>query len=256
MFLVNASSTLVARCMIESGWDYKPQQTTEGELFGGTVMERHELWLYDDPTRAAEVGYGIAQSQVREPSADEPLDLSMLTQQQQDEYFLDLFGSDEERIEITTADGSTTSLPGGGCLGEARRAIFVDIAEYLRVRDYRGSLAGIVWEQVMSSGALQRALRSWSSCMSSRGFETPDPDAALDLALEGISEPNGTALEREVATADVDCKRESGLSDAFALAFTVSVDDVMAGEELSIQGALEFDRMALERAREALRILP
>lgn len=248
--LVNAIQELVAECMIELGWDFVPRAASVDDLFWDFTMERHELWLFDDAIGAQLTGYGIAEipERLTDQETTNPIDISSLSADQVEAMTFDLFGDAANRVEIKTLDGGFSSLPASGCLGEVRWTVYGDIAEYLWVRDLRTTLVGQVWDQALSEPTLKASLDIWRECMTAEGFREPDPDASFEAALRQ-DDPNGS-IGKALALADARCKLASGLSDTFATAYISSTDRVLIEEADSLSRARDFERRAIQRAKD------
>ncbi|MGH8874070.1 MAG: hypothetical protein ACRDVM_02285 [Acidimicrobiia bacterium] len=254
VLLTNAESRSAEECIQAKGFPLDYPTRTVGQVFAGPEFwSRAEMWLFDDVTAARDGGYGfneyleehsrwLGSSPMVDPSRTGTtlFDPGNLPPERRAEFDLAFFGGDRAIIEVMLPNGQTEAMYAGGCLGEARKAIWGDLAQYLRVQGARGAVVSTIWERALSDRGVTAALRQWRSCMGDRGFEFEDPPATVQAALEEAQAGSGTELV--IATADAECKQESGLSDAFAIAYLTAAEEVFEEFEGILLGAGEFRR--------------
>jgi hypothetical protein len=261
--VVNAHGSVVSACMQERGWDYQAGTTT-ADLVGGwpDTLSPLEQWTFDDTASAETEGYGF-ETYLRELSAFHAMveevdsearepDLDSMPSDEQARFWLDFGGTDEERIEIVERDGSKASMAGGGCMGEAERAVYGDIAQKLRLQDARTTAESEIWAATFADQAVTRALSSWRACVAEQGFAFEDPHQAFESALSAAQSVDH-AQERLVSTTDARCKKESSLGLAVEAAFLATTSATIGDLEDDLLALQEFERDTLARAKDILR---
>ena len=260
--VVNAHGSVVAACMQELGWDFTVGTLTAATLGGGpSTLSPLEQWTFDDASFAESAGYGFetylrelsafrAGVEAVESEAHEP-DLDSMSSAERDRFWLDFGGTDDERIEIVERDGSKASIAGGGCIGEAERAVYGDIAQKLRLQDARTTAESEIWGATFSDQAVTRALSSWKDCVSKQGLAFEDPHEAFDAALSA-AQSGDHAQERLVATTDASCKSESSLGRAVEAAFLAATSAEIGDLEDDLVALQQFEQDALDRAKDVI----
>lgn len=261
--LINAHGAVVQTCMQRLGWDFEVGNATPESVVGGaTSMSILEQWTFADVASAESAGYGLETYLAEhaawlEGLADEGEghipDLDSMTPEDAARFEIDYFGTEEERVEIVERDGSRGSVPGGGCLGEAERAVYGDIEQELRLRDARGTAESDIWVATEEDGQVKDALSAWKDCVRKEGFDFEDPHGAHDLAMVA-ARAEDYDQERTIATTDAACKRESGLARAFEAAFLAATNAVLPDLEDDLIALQQFEADALARAKDILRI--
>jgi hypothetical protein len=261
--VVNAHGAVVESCMQELGWDFRVgTATAETESIPGSLSQL-EQWTFTDVASAESVGFGL-QSHLAEVAAYiDQLELDAgeahipdpLTMRPEDaaRYELDFFGREDERIEITERDGSGAGMAGGGCIAEAERALFGDIAQAMWLRDARGTAESDIWEAALSDDAVNDALDSWKGCVRERGREFEDPHGAFDSAADA-ARAGDFDQERSIATTHAECVAESNLDLAVAAAFLSATNAVLPELEDDLLALQELEKDALARAKDILGI--
>jgi len=250
----NAHGLLVSRCMQAAGFDFQTGMVTAAEQAAMTSgLSTFDMWTFDDVDGARRLGYAAPLGREMGPHVEpadpgHAVDVDRLPPEEQERFWLTIFGTDEERIEIIEADGGTTSVSGGGCTGEATAAIFGDIELQLRFEDARSTAALRIVERVATDRSVAAATRTWRRCMGDAGYDVSDPPSAVDQAGE-LSDRDA---RRVMAETDAACKVSSGLSIAYATALVDVGTDVLAELEDQLIAFEELERQALARARSVL----
>lgn len=259
--VVNAEEKAVEECMQELGWDWEngtvtPEDTGDG--FG--AMARLDRWTFADVASAESVGYGLEShlgavsafidtldtgGEGRRPDEDN------MSPEEAERYWLDFFGTDEERVEITERDGSHSGLAGGGCMGGSMRAVWGDIANEMTLRDARDMADSDIWRTAVADQAVVDALDSWRRCVLGRGLLFGDPAEAFESALTAAFSGD-YEQERLIATTDAQCKAESSLAPAVQAAFLSATNALLADFEDDLIAYQQLEQEALARAREIL----
>jgi hypothetical protein len=261
--LINAHGAVVEGCMQKRGWDFVVGTATpEMAGAGPSPMSNLEQWTFADLQSAESTGYGLAthladlaafqkrlalvESEARIP------DIKLMPPEEAARYQVDFFGTDDERIEIVERDGSRSSIAGGGCIGEAERAVYGDIEQAMRLRDARTSAESDIWGATLSDKAVVGALDTWKTCVAKQGFEFQDPNQAFESAF-GAAQSGDLAQERSIATTDAACKAESSLGPAVQAAYLSATNANLAAFEDDLIALQQFEEEALVRAKDILR---
>lgn len=260
--IVNAHGAVVESCMQELGWDFRVgTATADTESIPGSLSQL-EQWTFTDVASAESVGFDLqrhiaeaaAYHEVLERDAGEAHIPDPVTMSPEDaaRYELDYFGTEDERVEILERDGSHSSLAGGGCWGQAQRAVFGDDMEReMWLRDARGTAESDIWEATLSDDAVNDALDSWKGCVRGRGHEFEDPHGAFDSAADA-ARAGDFDQERSIATTHAECVAESNLDLAVAAAFLSATNAVLPELEDDLLALQELEEDALARAKDIL----
>lgn len=261
--LINAHGALVEACMQQLGWEFEvPTVTPEMASGGPGFLTQVEQWTFADESSAGTEGYGfeayLAEQSAWLADADEVdsearlPDPTTMSAEDAARYELDYFGTDEERVQIVERDGSPSSVPGGGCLGEASLAVWGDIEQELRLRDARGTAESEIWEATHANGAVIETLDAWKDCVAEEGYEVEAPGDAVEIALTA-AQSGDFERERLIAAADASCKADTGLDRAVQAAFLEAANTALPDLEDDLLALQKFEAAALERAKDILR---
>lgn len=260
--IVNAHGAVVESCMQELGWDFQVgTASAETESGGPSSLSQLEQWTFTDVASGESVGFGlqahlaevaayIEQLQLDDGEARIPDPLTMSSEDAA-RYELDYFGREDERIEITERDGSHSGMSGGGCIAEAERALFGDIAQAMWLRDARGTAESDIWMATLSDEAVNDALDSWKTCVRERGYEFEDPHGAFDAGAKA-ARAGDFEQERAIATTHAECTAESNLDLAVAAAFLSATNAVLPELEDDLIALQRLEEEALARAKAIL----
>lgn len=259
--LVNAHGALVEACMQERGWDFEVGMATPEEAGAGPdFMSNLEQWTYADVALAESEGYGFRrhldevaafrellgkdEARIPDPVTMSPDDAAR--------YELDYFGTEEERIEILERDGSHAGIAGGGCWGQAERAIWSENLEReMWLIDARGTAEANIWVAVEADDAVLDALDAWKACMREEDFDFQDPHHAIESALPA-AQSGDFEQERRIARTDAACKVESRLDLAVQAAYLSATTRVLPELEDDLVALQQLEAEALVRAKEIL----
>ncbi|MCX5144001.1 hypothetical protein [Streptomyces sp. NBC_00338] len=187
--LTRAMSSLAVTCMKEAGFVYRPDDSQSPDI---GVMDRR-YGIANSHTAQA-YGYHFPAPPVGRNSAVKAL-------------------SEAARVTLSgesLADG--TLDPEGGCIGKAKKRLAGgadafgpdEVARTLNMSSYARS---------EKDPRVLAAFRTWSSCMTAKGYRYDSPmDAIDDQAFAGKK-----ADQKEISTAraDVECKKKTGLVRAW-----------------------------------------
>lgn len=261
--IVNAHGALVETCMQALGWDFEVGTASALTESGGAgSMSELEQWTFADAASAGTRGYGLEDylaahaefiQRMQEGSEGHIPDPASMSPEDAARFELDYFGTEEEQVVIVERDGSRAGQPGGGCIGDASRAVYGDIEMEMRLRDARGTAESDIWLTTLDDGAVNDALNAWKSCVREQGFEFEGPHQAYDVALSA-AQAEDFQREFEIATIDASCKEETGLARAVEAAFVAATNEVLPELESDLIALQQFEADALERAKEILQV--
>nr|SBP01127.1 hypothetical protein; putative signal peptide [Nonomuraea gerenzanensis] len=200
--VTTARAGLVAACMRRLGFaDFKTVESKEqgAELISG------RRYLYIDPGQAARTGYAeeVAAADGERRTADQARAVSMAERRA-------LTGGD-----VTLSSGQTP--PQGGCTAEASRTLTTGVSQPDELLVWR--LMAEAAAPARKDAGVLRAVADWSACMKQRGFGYATPeDAWNDPRWARRAGSAVTDEERKVATADMECKDQSGQAVALSTA--------------------------------------
>lgn len=169
---------------------------------GPTGYVRSELWGFYDPSAASRTGYSRAAGDVGALSSGVPAGVT----------------PDEFAKCSLSVHGSFPLGDGGGAFSARYPSALPDGGPPVPSGDSR----------------VEAVVEAWSSCMSKRGFDYPDPVSAEFDPRWGAGASDVSAEQIATATADMDCKAETNL----------------VGIELAVQSA--YDQEYIDSHREAL----
>ena len=259
--VVNAQERAVEDCMQERGWDFENgTYTPETAGDGFSAMSTLDQWTFADVASAGSVGFGLESHLTGVSAFIETLDTGgagrrpdedNMSPEVAERYWLDLGGTDEERVEIVERDGSHAGAAGGGCMGGGTRAVWGDIAQEMRLRDARDTAQTDIWVATVADQAVGNALDRWRGCVFRQGLVFGDPhdafESALAAALSGDHEQ-----ERVIATTDAQCKAESSLDLAVQAAFLSATNELLSDFEEDLMAFQQLERESLARAKDIL----
>lgn len=203
-------------CMREQGFEYPLAPLTDS----AREMEAPRPLVLTPPFTT----YGIATA-VTSAVPEDPLA----------GYYEALELTEQHAFESASAD----------CAVESRSAGFTDFDRYeqlrIQLQDLRVELAG----RIESDREVQAAADEWSGCMDQRGYDYDRPqDAVDDVHQAADDDPTGVAAyEQTVATADSECRAETGYTERYTTVALARERD-LAGEhwqlltELRAAGAI------------------
>lgn len=253
--LMNAQDRLVEQCMQEAGFDFDlPGQTIKTAFPSGSAISDLETWLFADPDTADTSGYGVAlEAAAREgqPEPVEPIDESRMTDDELAAFHRTFHGDPDGEIVVQQLDGGSYILRAGGCHGEALRALYGDIHDYLAAEDVRVFVVNELRMAAFGDPAVEDALDKWRSCMEGIGHSATDPGALVETIYDRAPHEDQAglqAMERELATADVTCKLQTQLHIAVARAVYERADELLPKHTTDLNRLADIERTAVERA--------
>jgi hypothetical protein len=196
-----AAENLIRDCMKGQGFDYVPQDPTaqEAALLGGQTMSKDDF--------EKQYGYGITTlyEQRRKLAVAGPNKAirDSLSEPDRKAYDKALHGDDPTATFFDALDSGDFSRL-GGCLETATDQVFggADVVETLSAK------LDELDEKMRADARMVKAVREWSACMRTQGFdgleEQEEVDAVLKEKLEEIVGPPGDLANADGAEADYD----------------------------------------------------
>ncbi len=164
--------------------------------------------------------------------------VSDLSSVQQNGYHLETGAPESPRWEpapgaeeaVFTGDGPEISegkyegrlVPEGGCRGEAARMFPLPQSTEAEEAEAQAFTLS------QSDPRTLKAMTAWSSCMKSEGFTVVSPLKAPDLVRDSLAAAKPAPEEIRLATADVNCKKQSNLIPVWH-----AVDTALQGIEIT-----------------------
>jgi hypothetical protein len=209
--LFGAQQTLVQRCMAEQGLRYLVADPGPEPSAGLTTA--------DVAGTDAPPSYGVT---VREQAAQTPPEdqyVASLPPAQRQRYLAALDGPPSGRGTVTLPSGLSATYGTGGCLAQARSALYGSTVAAVRDSLVPQDLDQSLGRYLSRDRTYQSALAAWQRCMVARGLHTSSP-AALIASLQStagtrISTTAFAKQQSDDATADLSCDARSGLRRTF-----------------------------------------
>ncbi|WP_157597452.1 hypothetical protein [Streptacidiphilus rugosus] len=183
-------------CMAGYGFSYSPDQQAGSAPLSSDDANMPRRYGITDRAQAAQYGYHVA-GDATSPQPPAPLSPQ--------EHLVLTGASAGGRVPASLPTYAGRAIPAGGCAGAAGRKLGVTFDTSLADKLAYDSL-----NQSQASPRVQTALRQWSQCMHSHGYEVDVPFHAPTLAPSSAG-PSASRQEIAVALADVDCKASADL---------------------------------------------
>lgn len=200
---------LVAPCMAEQGFEFEQvRRNDQPPSASDDVVLTVE--------RAREFGYRNP-SPLKEEGSSEYFD--GLSAEARVEWALALFGSEDARVIVETSAGRM-SVPGNGCLADAREALAGSVevaAGWIAALNEVQFLRYDAQQRATADDAVLSATESWSTCMAERGFDVSTREEAVQLAWskDFVESSAPAQWEIDVAVADAECRTLSTLDEVW-----------------------------------------
>lgn len=247
----HAEQLLVKECMEAAGFRYWiAYLPTADQLDGGGYLVTDVSW-------ARRNGYGsrfsdrIDEIQRTDPNARYA---NGLPEHERARYSATLDGlSSGSMVTARLPGGRTVQASDSGCLAEAKGRLYGDFETWFQVEKIAENLSMTYVGKVLKDSRFVRALETWSTCMTSRGYDVADPPGARELLTRltnGMTREESFAVEVELAVAEASCANATPLAETAR-----AVRDEYHAKELRRYGedVATYERMsvaALGRARE------
>jgi hypothetical protein len=173
-----------------------------------------------------------------------------------------LEGDPPQHIELPLpgGHGGSVIIPVGGCHGEATEKLYGVPAEKFERTRLALPRVDIVMDETVSDERVDDRLDDYEACMKDRDLQAPTPSAINEITapvysgvLDGSEQPSRLVeLEQRAVAADQQCKKSSGLGDAFAASFVENGSAALRDSEGVV---VEYGRM-MRHARAVAERLP
>ena len=222
----NAELALTANCMLAGGFNYPLAQVEHDKVlpqpFGDNVAQ------------ARREGFGIWERY--EPFVRNDDAYLALSADEQDRWDARVVSGSWVRLDVLGAESAVQS---GGCLGDARAAVYGSAEDYLRTSEIIGTVIPNVLVAAEEDPAVEAAFGLYTECMTSRGYEDIADRGSTRRDAERLVEELGAAaakpLEIATATDDAECDHSAGytptrlrVEDALLARFTDDHGDLVA----------------------------
>ncbi|MFI1366931.1 hypothetical protein [Streptomyces griseochromogenes] len=227
-----AKTVLIDRCMKAFGSRFIAPSP------GKPVVQASRRYGVTETETAAAYGYHMPK--VADRANRDPRNLT-----KEDRIFL--FGESNGR---SGGSGKADKLPPGGCSGEADAKISGDDTPDAIIALARG-IDGGSFENSMKDPRWVKANKQWSACMMQRGYRYASPlEAISDPKFQEVGRP--TEQERRVAVRDVQCKRESSLTEIWREIESADQEMMIRKHSKELQRLRSFQKAEVGRARRVL----
>lgn len=232
-YLSRAQQQLVSRCMDRLGLRYlvsnqgpEPAiQATTGQVLGGRPPA----------TYGVSAGGAVSTSLPAEDRYTDGLPKAELTS-----YIDALSGPQRMSGTLVLPSGMTFGYETGGCIGDARRALFGSVPAALQDSLVPQDIGNTFRASLAKNAAYGAARQSWQQCMAAAGWHYASPQASImavqDLAAAaGMNPATLNAQQSQVASADVACDGHSHLRAIMASALAAFVHALPHSELVGLQ---------------------
>jgi len=248
-----AEEILLSRCMSRKGLRYEATKP-----LASASTEIDFPYVVDDPDRARTHGYGLADQRAIRQAKDSSVNqrqLLSLTADQRASYVGTLLGAGPDVLRAKIPTGQVITRSKNGCLADAHRQLYGDVATWFQANAVASNLRPVIGKRVREDRGYPAAVSAWSACMGQLGHPVRHPDEARQQAISAYeADPvAGSAREKELATAESRCARQTDLAAVTTRLDQEYGDEVRAKyqRELSVRRELRWS--ALTRARQITR---
>lgn len=243
-----AAHLVTAECMAEQGFDYlllEPAVPSALDLdhpFGPWTAE-------EVPTFYAQVAPEPRYSHFEQFIATLPPDLAQAWGEALGNPSGAL-GPDVVLPDGTRVDSSFSESRLAGCAGQGMNAVHGDVALREALRQEIEALVNEAFVEAEGDDAVEQALDVWHDCMEAEGIDVASGgDGPQDLIAEYGSEPGVSDEERVAAEADIRCKVEANLHDAYFAARAEVEQALIEEHQVFVEAWRELVEESLVRAR-------
>lgn len=255
--IFEAEEIAIANCMNERGFEYRPMKYQSTE----ELMPWTENRVAGDLKAAKESGYGLTSGIALAdlaPQSESPID--NVPADQRDAFLQALQGSLNHARD--TGNMVSVEVPGMGglswdtnsCSASARRAVYGDDVEYMRMIAVQNEMINAIDALVDKDPLYTGVTAQWSKCMEKRGFNYDHP-GIIQSDLMALYESGKIDLarldeiEKKVAIADSECYLQNGMGEAELAAQQRAEAKLRSTRQSDIDEMAALLRSALERAQ-------
>ncbi len=253
--LDRAEERLIAGCMRQQGFRYwESTHPSSGEQPPGYVLT--------DVAEARAHGYRSVTS-VTPSNAELAADPNLkyvhgLPAERQKAYSTALNGSlaPGRQINIRVAGGGVIGRGTDGCVAEAERGLYGDLAAWSTATVQVDTLTGQIPPRVLTDRRYLSAQAAWAGCMRAAGqpYRTPTDirDRLGELAGRAASPAAEQSAEIKVAVAEAGCAQRTGLGRVAAAVDRELRDALSPTDRALLQAYRRLQQAALPQAQAAL----
>jgi hypothetical protein len=235
-----AVQKVIATCMKNLGQPYQPYDVAKDT----ESHDENRRYGIQDSSWAAAHGYR-PYSVVYPPSPD-----SSKQEYSQNEITA-LSGRDKHgrTVAFGTKAPNGQKIPSGGCQGEADRIVRTPYDDPEGVQAAR-TIYFDGFQKSLSDPKVKNAFKQWSSCMTEQGFSYESPLAAM--GSPEFSEGKVSNRERDVAQADIDCKKRVNLIPRWNSVETSIEKNMISKKSKLLKKFLQLQTKKIQAARKLL----
>lgn len=219
-----AEDLLVRDCMRRRGMDWRVPPAPDEE---GTDPPHRRRYGVAEPEIAARHGYGA-------PALS------------RDEAQVEQVRQERRTLPATEYRAAHGDEGGAGCLEQGREGMVEGVPD--RDENLLNAYIRTGFEASAEDPAVVEAFAAWGACMADRGFDYREPDEAAEDSRWADREGAPSAVETEVATADVACKEAASVVRTWHRAETAAQEALIEehAEDFALFARVKEERM--ERA--------
>ncbi|MER6777983.1 MULTISPECIES: hypothetical protein [unclassified Streptomyces] len=202
--LERAEQVLISRCMDRRGFPYAVTEAPD-------ATGRSFPYGVDDVEWARAHGYGgrdeRAAARAREADPNQRY-FRGLSASGRAAARTALMGSAPVGLSATAPTGMTITASAEGCIADAERTLYGDLATWFRVKVVTMNLRPVREARVHEDRQYADAVGQWAACMRAAGRPYPDPDASRQAAArfgESMAPAEADAAEAELAVIEATC---------------------------------------------------
>lgn len=246
--LRQATERLIGRCMARHGFAYNEQPPDP-------PWARSFPYVVDDVAWARKYGYGnVPRGRDAEERDANFANLEKLTPDQQEAWHRTLMGSGRQ-LTVEIPDRGRLSAPDNGCVAEARRTLYRDLAGWYQVRRIVDHLDIYVSDQVIEDSHYRTGLAAWSRCMRRHGYRASSSRELRVLIAKQVADlPPQQARTREIAAAktEANCAISTRLPKTIRSLERKHRPEIERGFARELEELKAIEREAIPRARQIL----
>lgn len=246
--LYRAEERLIRHCMADNGFEYH-----EIPPPADNAAPRDFPYVIDDVAWAREHGYDVAEEGRPVPNPNTaPFEKLSAARQQAWQKMLVGEGA---QVSATLPDGPRYSISGEGCISDARRALFGDLARWYQASKLTEHLPNLVQREVRADPRYDAALADWASCLGRHGLDVASPTELRDQLFSRtrtMKPAAARAAETRTAVAEARCARSTSLSRVIRMLEPAHERDVYADFRGVVADLNAMERSALPVARDTL----
>ncbi len=210
-----AEQRLIQSCMERKGFRYWVGPPADAD----TLRAFSNRFVQDDVGWAREHGYGgrLKKAFFADKKRDPNLAYRERLSPSERQRFSDALdgGPKTPMLSVRLPAGGAVRSLDGGCRHSARQQLFGDTEAFFRADKTAANLVAVYTPKLRRDPRFTKGLDAWSRCMRDAvGRDFDDPGAArahADERVKGLSASEAHAVEVELAVAEADCARSTGL---------------------------------------------